>query len=81
MHPLAKEAVENSDLAMCRRIVMIFLQLGNDYILPMIDNSNELKDQLLNVGKGVNELFIFLSFSMVGVVSIYHIIIKLIIII
>ena len=51
MHPLAKEAVENNDLAMCRRIVMIFLQLGNDYILPMIDNSNELKDQLLNVGK------------------------------
>lgn len=49
MQPLARQAVENYDFEMCKRIVLIFLQLGNDYILPVIDNSNELKDQLLQV--------------------------------
>ena len=49
MQPLAKEAVENHDYDMVRRIVLIFVQLGNDYILPLMDEGNQLKDALLEV--------------------------------
>lgn len=49
MQPLAKEAVETRDFEMCKRIALIFLQLGNDYIIPVMDESNQLKDSLLEV--------------------------------
>ena len=49
MQPLAEEAVATCDYEMCRRIILIFIQLGNDYILPVMDDSNTLKDQLLQV--------------------------------
>ena len=47
MKPLAEEAVSTCDYGMCKRIVLIFIQLGNDYILPVMDDSNTLKDELL----------------------------------
>lgn len=49
MQPLAKEAVESQDFEMCRRIALIFIQLGNDYIIPMMDERNQFKDDLLEV--------------------------------
>ena len=49
MQPLAKEAVESRDYDMVRRIVLIFIQLGNDYIIPVMDEGNQLKDTLLEV--------------------------------
>lgn len=49
MKPLALEAVRLNDVDMCRRIVLIFIQLGDDYIIPVIDDSNTLKDDLLDV--------------------------------
>ena len=47
MKPLAEEAISTCDYEMCKRIVLIFIQLGNDYILPVMDDSNTLKDELL----------------------------------
>ena len=49
MQPLSKEAVETHDVEMCRRIALIFIQLGNDYIIPVMDERNQLKDSLLEV--------------------------------
>ena len=47
MKPLAEEAISTCDYEMCKRIVLIFIQLGNDYILPVMDDSNTLKEELL----------------------------------
>ena len=49
MKPLAIEAVQNNDYDMCRRITLIYTQLGNDYLTLLIDDNNTYKDELLDV--------------------------------
>ena len=49
MKSLVMEAVNSNDVEMCRRVAYIFIQLGDDYILPVIDETNSLKDDLLEV--------------------------------
>ena len=60
MKQLVIDAVNTQDLEMCRRIAYIFIQLGDDYIIPVIDESNSVKDELLEVG-----LFLFLFFWLI----------------
>lgn len=43
----SRRGISTCDYEMCKRIVLIFIQLGNDYILPVMDDSNTLKDELL----------------------------------
>lgn len=62
MKSLVIEAVNNNDVDMCRRIALIYLQLGDDYIIPVIDESNSMKDDLLEVW--------FLNFFKIDVVDI-----------
>ena len=50
MKPLAVEAVSTHDFNMCRRITLIYSQLGNDYLSLLIDDSNMYKGELLDVG-------------------------------
>lgn len=49
MKPLAVEAVSSHDFNMCRRITLIYSQLGNDYLSLLIDDSNAYKGELLDV--------------------------------
>ena len=49
MKPLAIEAVQNNDYDMCRRITLIYTQLGSDYLTLLIDDNNTYKDELLDV--------------------------------
>ena len=53
MKSLAIEAVSSHDFNMCRRITLIYSQLGNDYLSLLIDDSNAYKGELLDVVIGV----------------------------
>lgn len=49
MQPLAKQAVEMGDFDMCRRLSLIFLQLGDNYITTVLEEENNFKFSLLDV--------------------------------